>query len=101
MQLAIWPTICTRQLTPIEEEILSGPVSSMNELMEAGMSPHLACHRPDESWRIERLQQIARRCPKNVIGLHDHKGLLSVNWLTPPTIRELTEVVLAWASHNE
>jgi hypothetical protein len=73
----------------------------MNELMEAGMSPHLACHRPDESWRIERLQQIARRCPKNVIGLHDHKGLLSVNWLTPPTIRELTEVVLAWASQNE
>jgi hypothetical protein len=63
--------------------------------------PHLACHRPDEGWRIERLQQVASRCPKNVIGLHDHKGLLSVNWLTPPTIRGLTEVVLAWASHNE
>jgi hypothetical protein len=62
----------------------------------------LGCYRRDtESWRIERLQEVARRCPKNVIGLHDHKVLLSVNWLTPPTIRELTEVVLAWASHNE
>jgi hypothetical protein len=61
----------------------------------------LGCHRTEESWRIERLQEVARHCPKNVIGLHDHKGTLSVNWLTPPTVRELSQVVQAWAYHNE
>jgi hypothetical protein len=63
---------------------------------------HLTAHRSDEEgWRIERLQEVAERCPKNVIGLHDHKGCLSVNWLTPPTIRELSLVVRAWAHQNE
>jgi hypothetical protein len=61
----------------------------------------LDCYRRDESWRIERLQEVARCCPKNVIGLHDHKGMLSVNWLTPPTIRELSLVVRAWTYQYE
>jgi len=49
----------------------------------------------------ERLAEVAKRCPAKVIALHDHKGMLSVNWLTTPTIGELTEVVQAWANHYE
>jgi hypothetical protein len=55
----------------------------------------------DEPWRIERLREVAVRCPRKVIALHDHKGTLSVNWLTPPSIEELTEVIQAWSFHYE
>jgi hypothetical protein len=49
----------------------------------------------------ERLAVVAKRCPAKVIALHDHKGTLSVNWLSTPTIGELTEVIQAWFLQNE
>jgi hypothetical protein len=55
----------------------------------------------DEPWRIDRLAEVAKSCPRKVIGLHDHKGNLSVNWLTTPNIEELTEVIQAWALKGE
>jgi hypothetical protein len=55
----------------------------------------------DEPWRIERLREVAVRCPKKVIGLHDHQGTLSVNWLTPPSIEDLTKVIQAWSFQYE
>jgi hypothetical protein len=62
----------------------------------------LTANRSDEEpWRIVRLTEVAKSCPKKVIALHDHKGTLSVNWLTTPNIEELTEVVQAWALKGE
>jgi hypothetical protein len=62
----------------------------------------LTAYRSDEEpWRIERLNEVAKECPPNVIGLHDHKGTLSVNWSSTPTIAELTAVVQAWCDQNE
>jgi hypothetical protein len=55
----------------------------------------------DEPWRIDRLRKVARGCPRSVLALHDHKGTLFVNWSAPPKLRELTEVVQAWAAQNE
>ena len=55
----------------------------------------------EETWRIERLEEVAKRCPSNVLALHDRKGNLSVNWATMPTIEDLTAVVQAWCDQNE
>ena len=60
------------------------------------MSCELTANRSDEEpWRIERLREVAKECPPNVIGLHDHKGTLAVNWSSAPTIADLTAVVQA------
>ena len=48
----------------------------------------LTAHR--EQSRIKRLEEVARRRPPNVLALHNHKGTLSVNWATMPTIANLT-----------
>jgi hypothetical protein len=55
----------------------------------------------EEPWRIERLSEVAKQCPPNVVGLHDHEGTLSVNWSSLPTIADLTLVVQAWCYQNE
>jgi hypothetical protein len=66
------------------------------------MTPELTANRSDEEpWRIERLNEVAKECPPNVIGLHDHKGTLAVNWSTLPTIADLTAVVQAWSDQSE
>lgn len=66
------------------------------------MTRELTANRSDEEpWRIERLEKVAKECPPNVIGLHDHKGTLAVNWSTLPTIADLTAVVQAWCDQNE
>ena len=59
----------------------------------------LTAHR--EQSRIKRLEEVAKRCPPNVLALHDHKGTLSVNWATMPTIADLTLVIQAWCDQNE
>jgi hypothetical protein len=56
----------------------------------------------EEPWRIERLNKVTKRfMPRNVIALRDHKGILSVNWSSLPTIEDLTAVVQAWGYQNE
>jgi hypothetical protein len=56
----------------------------------------------EETWRIERLEEVAKRpLPPNVIALRDHKGILSVTWSSLPTIEDLTAVVQAWGYQNE
>jgi hypothetical protein len=66
------------------------------------MSRELTANRSDEEpWRIERLREVAKECPPNVIGLHDHKGTLAVNWSSAPSIADLTAVVQAWCDQNE
>jgi hypothetical protein len=62
----------------------------------------ITAHRSDEEpSRIERLNKVAKECPPSVIGLHDHKGTLSVNWSSTPTIAEVAAVVQAWCDQNE
>ena len=62
----------------------------------------LTAYRADEEpHRIERLQEVAMRCPRLVIGLHDHKSCLSVNWSEPPMTAELIAVIDAWADQGE
>jgi hypothetical protein len=51
--------------------------------------------------RIERLADVAKQCPPTVTALHDHKGLLSVNWQRQPTPREMAKVIQAWADQCE
>jgi hypothetical protein len=66
------------------------------------VSRELTANRSDEEpWRIERLNEVAKECPPNVIGLHDHKGTLAVNWSSAPTIADLTAVVQAWCDQSE
>ena len=76
----------------------------MNDLKERQHHTRIAltAYRADEEpHRIERLQEVAVRCPQLVIGLHDHKGCLSVNWSAPPMTTELIAVIDAWADQGE
>jgi hypothetical protein len=63
----------------------------------------LSANRSDEEpWRIERLEEVVKRfLPPNIIALRDHKGILSVDWSSLPTIEDLTAVVQAWCDQNE
>jgi hypothetical protein len=66
------------------------------------MSIRLTAYREaDEPARIKRLREVAADCPASVLALHDHKGTLAVNWLAPPSLREVTAVVQAWAAQDE
>jgi hypothetical protein len=63
----------------------------------------------DESFRLDRLARVVhhvRRCGNPgalafVIALHDHEGLLSVNWRTTPPTSALAAIINAWASELE
>jgi hypothetical protein len=63
----------------------------------------------DESFRLDRLARVVhhvRRCGSPgalayVIALHDHEGLLSVNWRTMPPTTALAAIINAWASEHE
>lgn len=57
---------------------------------------------PDRIVRLTRLRDVlqAKRV-STIIGLHDHKGVLYVNWASQPTASELGQVIMAWHSENE
>jgi hypothetical protein len=69
----------------------------------------LSAYRADtEPSRIDRLRSLCDRLARaycdptpKLLGLHDHKGTLSVNWLMPPRTEELGEVIKAWEAENE
>jgi hypothetical protein len=62
----------------------------------------ITAHRSDEEpWRLDRLHEVAKDCPTNVIGLRDDEGILSVNWATLPTIGDISAVVRAWCWQSE
>jgi hypothetical protein len=57
---------------------------------------------------MERLLRVVQRVLRNnpdaagsILALHDHKGLLSVNWRTCPSTTALTAVVSAWEAESE
>jgi hypothetical protein len=64
------------------------------------------CSEPFRLDRLVRVVQHVRRCGNPgalafVIALHDHEGLLSVNWRTIPPTTALAAVINAWASELE
>lgn len=62
-------------------------------------SPVITAYRGDEeTWRLERLRKLRLY---GVLGLHDHKGCLSVNWPYYPAKVQLNEVRLAWEKEGE
>ena len=73
------------------------------------IAPSLSANRADEEpWRIDRLREVRDRLARaycnptpKLLALHDHKGTLSVNWLTPPRTEELGAVIKAWRAENE
>ncbi|MDH2400145.1 hypothetical protein QCM77_09330 [Bradyrhizobium sp. SSUT18] len=70
------------------------------------MSPKITANRQDEEpSRIDRLNRLAEvlltKGVTKIIGLHDHKGTLYVNWSATPSTSELTTVISAWAAEYE
>ena len=62
----------------------------------------------NEPFRLDRLARVVRHVARNnpgtlafVITVHDHAGLLSVNWRTSPPLTSLAAVVDAWATEHE
>ena len=57
-----------------------------------------------ESQRIERLKLVAaeareRKLP--ILALHDHQGVLEVNWRRRPQTRQLLEAMQIWAGQGQ
>jgi hypothetical protein len=58
-----------------------------------------------EPSRIERLKKLSSALEskgiKSIAGLHDHKGVLYVNWSEVPTSTEIGEAIGAWNAEGE
>lgn len=54
-----------------------------------------------ESYRLARLDRISALIPFTVKALHDHKGILFVNWDSEPCVTELMQVEQAWQTECE
>ena len=62
----------------------------------------------DEPERLNRLARVVRHVARYspgtlayLIALHDHEGILSVNWRTSPSLTALAAVVKAWEAEHE
>jgi hypothetical protein len=55
-----------------------------------------------EPFRIERLGRVGKVLRRHSIrALHDHKGVLCVDWAAEPTTQNLSAVERAWRRENE
>lgn len=65
----------------------------------------LAAHGGDEFHRITRvLRVLAQLHPdtlKKISTAHDHKGVLCVEWHTPPEDADLLDCVIKWINEHE
>jgi hypothetical protein len=68
----------------------------------------LLAHGSEREGCILRLTRVVRAIRANdtgvlcrIIALHDHEGLLSVNWRTQPSMTALATVVNAWEKESE
>jgi len=60
----------------------------------------------EESWRISRLNNVIEELKLNkkievlnkINNIHDHKGLLSVNWKNIPTEKDMSIIKEIWLS---
>src|SRR5262245_26584692 len=66
---------------------------------------HVILSAYNEFDRIHRLATVAARLPGAILGklteLHDHKGMLAVNWRKLPTASDIAEVHRAWEEQYE
>jgi hypothetical protein len=71
----------------------------------------LTAYRGDiETWRIERLARVAERFKRHqerkkrdvgILALHDHKGVLFVNWASNPETQDIAAMFRVWRRENE
>jgi hypothetical protein len=66
-----------------------------------------ATYADDEPWRIERLGEVVQAIDSSrslcggIVGLHDHKGTLYVNFNARPATQQVVAVAKIWADLNE
>ena len=58
----------------------------------------------EQTWRAERLRRVeaelASEARKKITRLHDHKGVLFVNWKERPSAQEIAGVTDVWGRHE-
>jgi hypothetical protein len=58
----------------------------------------------EQIWRLERLRRVeaelANDVRRKITRLHDHKGVLFVNWTERPNIQEIAGVTDVWGRHE-
>lgn len=64
-----------------------------------------------ESWRLSRLSRVVGRLDvlgclvgqtwTSLVGIHDHKGILTASWLVPPTQLQQALLLKAWEAEGE